>query len=376
MFVLCSAMFCYSGHLDFLVRLKGGCYFVLFLGSSATPICLDHFCFYIDTLHYHTAYTHPTLPLLPTMSAAMVTPATNKKVQQQPAQQQSSLASIVPRFLCSSSAACIAEIFTFPIDTTRVRVQMTGKKVGMFATAAEVYQKQGFMTFYKGISPALVRQFVQCGMNLGTYVPIRNALGADKDQSVLKKGMAGAMSGSFGQFCAIPTDIVKVRMQADNKSILMGGQPKYNGALHCAQACYKEAGFLGMWRGATPSCTRSAAIHSSGLASYDTSKTLVVSRLGFDSEKTSTHILCSAISGVVSSTVGCPFDVIKTRVMNHDNFSTTTPRQILVETIRKEGVRALFKGYIPTLSRLGPWQVCWLTCYEKFCILATGQSKI
>ena len=38
-----GAIFCYSGHLYFLVRLKGGailCYFLLFsaiLGSSATP---------------------------------------------------------------------------------------------------------------------------------------------------------------------------------------------------------------------------------------------------------------------------------------------------------------------------------------------------
>ena len=42
-FVLLSAIFCYSGHLGFLVRLKGGtilCYFLLLsaiLGLSATP---------------------------------------------------------------------------------------------------------------------------------------------------------------------------------------------------------------------------------------------------------------------------------------------------------------------------------------------------
>eukprot|EP01061_Rhynchopus_euleeides_P027966 TRINITY_DN45500_c0_g1_i1.p2 TRINITY_DN45500_c0_g1~~TRINITY_DN45500_c0_g1_i1.p2 ORF type:complete len:312 (+),score=116.16 TRINITY_DN45500_c0_g1_i1:257-1192(+) len=311
------------------------------------------------------------------MSAVkLVPPQPHESLQSQRQQSNMSLSNVVARFLCSSSAACIAEGMTFPIDTTRVRVQMTGKKVGMLTTATEMARLQGIGSFYSGIGPAMVRQFVQCGVNLGSYVPIRDALGADKDDSILKKGLAGAISGSLGQFIAIPTDIVKVRMQADNKTILLGGDPKYRGAFHCLRECYGEAGFLGMWRGATPSCIRSAVIHSSGLASYDASKAFMTKRVGLDSELTSTHIICSSISGITTSIFGCPFDVIKTRVMNHEHFATTTPRQILMETIRREGPGALFKGYIPTLSRIGPWQVIWLTAYEKFCIMATGQSKI
>eukprot|EP01064_Diplonema_japonicum_P023137 TRINITY_DN33591_c0_g1_i1.p1 TRINITY_DN33591_c0_g1~~TRINITY_DN33591_c0_g1_i1.p1 ORF type:complete len:300 (+),score=33.51 TRINITY_DN33591_c0_g1_i1:64-963(+) len=282
------------------------------------------------------------------------------------------------RFLCSSGAACIAEMFTFPIDTTRVRMQVvgtqkTGTKLGMFGTAKEVFKSQGIKAFYSGIPPAMIRQFVQCGVNLAAYLPIRNALGADKDHSFVKKGLAGAMSGAFGQFCAIPADIVKVRMQADNKTALQGGKPRYQSTSHAFKSIYQETGVTGLWRGATPSCGRSAAIHSTGLASYDSFKYILVSKTSLAADSSATHLLASSASGFLASAVGCPFDVIKTRVMNHTNH--ISPYQMVRMTLQNEGATALFKGFVPTLARLGPWQVMWLSFYERFCIIYTGDSK-
>ena len=286
------------------------------------------------------------------------------------------------RFVCSSTAACAAEIFTYPIDTTRVRMQVAKtatdrQKVGMVATGVDILRQQGMKGFYRGIPPAMIRQFIQCGINLAAYHPIRSALGADEDHSVIKKGIAGAMSGSFGQFCAIPADIVKVQMQADNKNTLNGGKPRYNGTAHAFKSIYSETGLLGLWRGATPSCCRSASIHGAGLASYDSFKYFIVSYGKMDAESSSTHIVASALSGFVASAVGCPFDVIKTRVMNHNVIEegAITPLQVAAKTIKTEGATALFKGFVPTLARLGPWQVMWLTFYEKLCIQLTGASK-
>ena len=284
---------------------------------------------------------------------------------------KSSGADASTRFLCSSTAACIAELFTYPIDTTRVRVQMAGRKVGMLTAAKDILKTQGSRAFYRGMGPAGLRQFIQCGTNLCAYVPIRNALSADKDESLLKKGAAGALSGSFGQLCAIPTDVVKVKMQGDRKCA-DSGQAKYQNARHCLRVTLQEKGVLGMWRGATPACGRSAMIHSVGLSSYDGFKTVLVKKGGFSSESSFTHVASASVSGALASLAGCPFDVVKTRVM----VQSQTPKAVLVHIMRHEGPRALFKGYLPTLSRLGPWQVMWLSCYERFCIAATGESKI
>eukprot|EP01065_Artemidia_motanka_P050403 TRINITY_DN8619_c0_g1_i1.p1 TRINITY_DN8619_c0_g1~~TRINITY_DN8619_c0_g1_i1.p1 ORF type:complete len:298 (+),score=75.06 TRINITY_DN8619_c0_g1_i1:64-957(+) len=285
------------------------------------------------------------------------------------------------RFFCSSTAACVAEIFTFPIDTTRVRMQVQREaahtRLGMLGTARNVWHTQGTTAFYKGIPPAMLRQFVQCGVNLSLYLPIRNALGADRDHSVWKKGMAGAASGASGALCAVPTDVVKVRMQADVRQTLQGGTPRYTSTANAFKTIYQEGGAKALYRGTVPTCGRSAALHASGLASYDGFKNVLVKRGGMRAEDSKAHLLASAFSGAMSSAFGCPFDVIKTRVMNHVDADkgTVTPARVLRETVRSDGARALFSGFIPTLMRLGPWQVMWLCVYERLCIVWTGQSK-
>lgn len=285
---------------------------------------------------------------------------------------------VATRFLCSSTAACVAEMFTFPIDTTRVRMQVQGATGGgMMGTARSVISTQGPSAFYQGIPPAMLRQFVQCGVNLALYLPIRNALGADRDHSLVKKGAAGATSGATGALCAVPCDQVKVRMQADVKQTLMGGAPRYASTSHAFQSIWKEGGITALYRGTVPTCGRSAALHASGLAAYDGSKHMLVKRVGMRGEDPRAHVLASALSGVISSAFGCPFDVIKTRVMNHPEADKgkITPGRVLVDTVKHDGPKALFSGFLPTLMRLGPWQVLWLCCYEQLCIASTGASR-
>eukprot|EP01063_Lacrimia_lanifica_P024103 TRINITY_DN32066_c0_g1_i1.p2 TRINITY_DN32066_c0_g1~~TRINITY_DN32066_c0_g1_i1.p2 ORF type:complete len:296 (+),score=105.63 TRINITY_DN32066_c0_g1_i1:67-954(+) len=289
-------------------------------------------------------------------------------------QRNTSQSSTTTRFLCSSTAACIAEVFTYPVDTTRVRLQVLKDRRSMFQMMQVTMAKEGATAFYAGFAPALTRQFVQCGANLAAYIPIRDALGADKDDSLLKKGLAGGMSGAFGQFIAIPADLVKTRMQADVKGALVGKPPTYTNAAQALRMTFAEKGLLGMWTGATPAVSRSAAIHSTGLASYDGLKTAAVKVFGMDPDSAVTHTCASAASGFIGAAVGTPFDVIKTRVMNSEG--KASPLAIAMRTVREEGFRGMFKGFVPTLTRFGPWQIIWLSSFEQISVLVTGHSKI
>jgi hypothetical protein len=59
-----------------------------------------------------------------------------------------------------------------------------------------------------------------------------------------------------------------------------------------------------------------------------------------------------------------PADTLKTRVLN-----STSPRatllSVLAETLRGEGVRALFKGYLPAVMRQGPVIVVQMPIVEQ-----------
>jgi solute carrier family 25 uncoupling protein 27 len=72
----------------------------------------------------------------------------------------------------------------------------------------------------------------------------------------------------------------------------------------------------------------------------------------------------------VASVVSCPADVVKTRMMNQrlSQGGTITYRSsldCLVKTARTEGISGLYKGFLPTWARLGPWQFTFWVCYER-----------
>lgn len=90
------------------------------------------------------------------------------------------------------------------------------------------------------------------------------------------------------------------------------------------------------------------------------------------------------ISG--SAVASNPIDVIRTRLMNQKRVSkglafagvnattaTVTPTQRIyngsidcaVQTVRNEGFRALYKGFIPTYLRMGPWNIIFFITYEQ-----------
>ncbi|KAK4483595.1 hypothetical protein RD792_010794 [Penstemon davidsonii] len=77
------------------------------------------------------------------------------------------------------------------------------------------------------------------------------------------------------------------------------------------------------------------------------------------------------MSGLSATALSCPADVVKTRMMNQASSGESKIRyrnsyDCLVKTVKIEGFRALWKGFIPTWARLGPWQFVFWVSYEKF----------
>ena len=75
------------------------------------------------------------------------------------------------------------------------------------------------------------------------------------------------------------------------------------------------------------------------------------------------HSMASFVTGFVAATVAAPFDIVKTRTMN----STTLqrPSHILWSIVEKEGIRTLFRGWLPSYLRLGPHAMICFPVFEK-----------
>ena len=81
---------------------------------------------------------------------------------------------------------------------------------------------------------------------------------------------------------------------------------------------------------------------------------------------------------MVTSLVGCPFDVLKTRMMNQASaggaakYSSTL--DCAMATVRVEGVLALWKGLLPVYGRQAPFNLLNYLIMEELTKRLLGRS--
>ncbi|KAF6148177.1 hypothetical protein GIB67_011952 [Kingdonia uniflora] len=170
---------------------------------------------------------------------------------------------------------------------------------------------------------------------------------------------------------ASPTDLVKVRMQADGRLLNQGLKPRYTGSFDALNKIARAEGLKGLWQGVVPNVQRAFLVNMGELACYDHAKRFLI-RKQVCEDNIFAHTLASIMSGLAATTLSCPADWVKTRMMNQANHKEggqtfyRNSYDCLVKTVRVEGVRALWKGFFPTWARLGPWQFVFWVSYEKF----------
>ena len=126
-------------------------------------------------------------------------------------------------FTLGATAACGACLFTNPLEVVKTRMQLQGELQarGSYAkhyknvlhASYNIARHDGITALQKGLSPALIYQFVMNGSRLGSY-QVFNNLGLTKDkegkQVFLKCLVAGAISGAIGAFLGSPAYMVSL----------------------------------------------------------------------------------------------------------------------------------------------------------------------
>ncbi|KAK8522883.1 hypothetical protein V6N12_056576 [Hibiscus sabdariffa] len=320
------------------------------------------------------------------------------------------------QILLTSLSAMVAETSTFPIDLTKTRLQLHGESqplssstrrpTNAFRVAAAIVRDQSVLGLYQGLSPAILRHLFYTPIRIVGYENLRNLVSSDGSLSLPSKALVGGISGVIAQgsslcshlsvsslnsffdlsyspplpsclafafevqFVASPADLVKVRMQADGRLISKGLQPRYNGPFDAFKKIVASDGIGGLWKGVLPNIQRAFLVNMGELACYDHAKRFVINNQISD-DNIYAHTLASIMSGLSATTLSCPADVVKTRMMNQavgkeGNLMYKSSYNCLVKTVKIEGLTALWKGFFPTWARLGPWQFVFWVSYEKF----------
>jgi solute carrier family 25 (mitochondrial uncoupling protein), member 8/9 len=125
----------------------------------------------------------------------------------------------------------------------------------------------------------------------------------------------------------------------------------YNGTLDCYKKIIRHEGVLGLWTSWSANCVRNSIINCAELASYDQYKQIILQR-GLMKDSTPCYLTCAFGAGFTACIFGSPLDVLTTRHMNSPG-KYSSPFDVLRQTIKHEGVLALYKGFIPNVARLG-----------------------
>jgi solute carrier family 25 uncoupling protein 27 len=78
----------------------------------------------------------------------------------------------------SCSAAMFAETATYPLDITKTRLQVSTKdplrRGGMIRMAYNIGRKEGILSLWQGLGPAILRHYIYTGIRIGLYELIRD----------------------------------------------------------------------------------------------------------------------------------------------------------------------------------------------------------
>ncbi|XP_066348252.1 mitochondrial uncoupling protein 1-like isoform X2 [Miscanthus floridulus] len=140
------------------------------------------------------------------------------------------------------------------------------------------------------------------------------------DVSLLSKILAALTTGVIAIVVANPTDLVKVRLQADGKANAV--KRSYSGALNAYATIIRQEGIGALWTGLGPNVARNAIINAAELVSYDQFKQMFLKLPGF-TDNVFTHLLAGLGAGFFAVCIGSPVDVVKSRMMGDSTYRST-----------------------------------------------------
>lgn len=267
--------------------------------------------------------------------------------------------SIINELLAGGLANAITSTIVHPMDVTKTRMQaQVEQKDGLLTTARTLVRQGGVLSFWRlGYQASMIREMVSSGLRTGLYTSVRNAINQHLPEGLINKICAAMVTGCIGAVLANPIDVCKVKLMVD------GG--KYTSLYRTVQLIIQEEGYIGFSKGLLASTLRGSFIAAGELATYDHSKHTIQRYFKLEGGDIRTHICASLITGIVATTVAAPFDLIKTRMMRNEDRAPPSILQLVRQSVKKEGLSVLMRGWWPAYMRLGPHAIICFPILEQ-----------
>ncbi|CAN9493253.1 unnamed protein product [Ophioblennius macclurei] len=172
-----------------------------------------------------------------------------------------------------------------------------------------------------------------------------------------KQLAAGAVAGAVSRTGTAPLDRMKVFLQVhaskNNNISLVGG----------FKDMIKEGGTSSLWRGNGINVLKIAPETAIKFMAYEQYKKMLASEPG--KVKTHERFMAGSLAGATAQTAIYPMEVLKTRLTLRKTGQYSGIFDCAKKIMKKEGVKAFYKGYIPNILGIIPYAGIDLAVYES-----------
>lgn len=198
-------------------------------------------------------------------------------------------------------------------------------------------------------------------------------LGPRSEISFAETFLCSAFAACFAEFCTIPLDTAKVRLQLQRKSAPADGGtvPKYRGLLGTVVTIAREEGLSALWKGIVPGLQRQCIYGGLRIGLYDPVKTFFVGSAFIGDIPLYYKVLAALITGALAIAVANPTDLVKVRLQSEGKLPSGVPRRYsgalnaYYTIVRQEGLGALWTGLGPNLARNAIINAAELASYDQ-----------
>ncbi|KAF2167549.1 hypothetical protein M409DRAFT_22354 [Zasmidium cellare ATCC 36951] len=269
-------------------------------------------------------------------------------------------------FWLGGAGSCTSACMLHPLDVVKVRLQTqrrSGVRLGLGQMFVHVVKSDGILGLYSGLTASLLRQCTYGLTRFAVYGKLKETFIADNPKPSFPSLLAMAsVSGLVAGIAGNPADLLNVRMQNDG-ALPPEQRRRYKHVFDGLFRMIREEGVGSLFRGVWAHSTRGIIMTASQLGSYDFFKQQLMDRLSM-TDSIPTHFSASLMAGFTATTIASPVDVIKVRLM-----SATTKQSALAIVTRmtaNEGLRWMFKGWVPSFMRLGPHTILTFIFFEQY----------
>lgn len=263
---------------------------------------------------------------------------------------------------CSGARAGFVEVCVMhPLDLVKTRLQLQIKKesnrksdyyTGIGDCMKKMYKNEGFLSFWKGILPPILVETPKRAVKFFTFDEYKRIF-TFGEVNALTYSLAGACAGITESLMVNPFEVVKVHQQANRAKT-----KEVPSSFAVAKEIYAKngLGINGLNKGLTATIMRGALFNVVYFSLYHSIRDMAATHRR--NQGIAEKFALGFVAGTLASVCNIPFDVAKSRIQGPQPELGKVKYKKCIKTIllvhREEGWKALYKGLLPKILRLGP----------------------